>query len=269
MIRTAAIARLRAAYRHAWIAAVAILAIGPAYAESQMPASFAYLRDIDPSIKQDIRYASSDNFMGQPMVGYDAAECILRRDVALALQRVQADLAAWGFALKVYDCYRPTRAVRAMANWAHDGAPVGANKRFFPRAQKANLFTLGYIASVSLHSTGTAIDLTLIEAGNAPPPPFDPAAHYAPCTAPASEREPDDSIDMGTGYDCLDVNSYTASAAISAEQRQRRRTLVAAMAKRGFRNYAREWWHFSFSGTTPPAPHDFPIAPRGAKAPSD
>lgn len=265
MIRTADIARLRAAYRHAWIAAAAILIVGAAHAETQMPSNFAYLRDIDPSIKQDIRYAGSDNFMGQPMAGYNAAECILRRDAALALQRVQADLAGSGLTLKVYDCYRPTRAVRAMANWAHDGAPVGANKRFFPRAQKTNLFTLGYIASVSLHSTGIAIDLTLTEAGHAPPRAFDPTARYAPCTAPAAEREPDDSIDMGTGYDCLDVNSYTASAAISAEQRQRRATLVAAMAKRGFRNYAREWWHFSYSGTTPPALQDFPIAPRAER----
>jgi D-alanyl-D-alanine dipeptidase len=134
MIRTADIARLRAAYRHAWIAAAAILIVGAAHAEIQMPSNFAYLRDIDPSIEQDIRYAGSDNFMGQPMAGYNAAECILRRDAALALQRVQADLAGSGLTLKVYDCYRPTRAVRAMANWAHDGAPVGANKRFFPRA---------------------------------------------------------------------------------------------------------------------------------------
>lgn len=250
--------------RQAWIAvAVAVmLAAGHLHAESAMPANFAYLRDIDPGIEQDIRYAGADNFMGRPMSGYNAAECILRRDAALALQRVQADLAPSGLALKVYDCYRPTRAVHAMANWAHDGAPVGTNKRFFPRIQKDNLFTLGYIASVSRHSTGTAIDLTLVEARHAPAPAFDPAARYAPCTAPASEREPDDSVDMGTGYDCLDVNSYTASTAIGTEQRRRRTTLVAAMAKRGFRNYAREWWHFSYSGATPPALQDFPIVPR-------
>lgn len=270
MSRGGATARLRATYRPMWIAtAVAVLLMGHVRAESRMPANFAYLRDIDSGIEQDIRYAGSDNFMGRPMAGYDAPECILRRDAATALQRVQADLAASGLALKVYDCYRPTRAVRAMAHWAHDGEPVGVNKRFFPRAQKASLFALGYIASVSRHSTGTAVDLTLVEAGRVAPPAFDPAARYAPCTAPVSEREPDDSLDMGTGYDCLDVNSYTASAAVSSEQRRRRATLVAAMAKRGFSNYAREWWHFSFSGAAPPALHDFPIAPRTAKPPSD
>jgi D-alanyl-D-alanine dipeptidase len=246
-----------------------VLVAGQVHAASTIPQGFAYVRDIDPSIEQDIRYAGADNFMGRPMAGYDAAECILRHDAALALHHVQADLAASGLALKVYDCYRPTRAVRGMIQWMHDDEPVGANKRFFPRAQKTNLFALGYLASVSRHSTGTAVDLTLVEAHHPPPAAFDPAARYAPCTASAAEREPDDSIDMGTGYDCLDVNSYTASAAIDAEQRHRRATLVAAMARGGFRNYSREWWHFSYSGVTPPAPYDFPIVPRIAKPPSE
>ncbi len=65
-----------------------------------------------PSIAQDMRYAAYDNFVGHPLPGYEAAECVLRRDVAMALAKVQADLAGGGFSLKVYDCYRPTRAVR-------------------------------------------------------------------------------------------------------------------------------------------------------------
>jgi D-alanyl-D-alanine dipeptidase len=251
------------------IGAALFVAAGSVHGENAMPADFVYLRDVDPGIEQDIRYAGSDNFMGRPMAGYDAAECILRRDAALALQRVHADVAGSGLTLKVYDCYRPARASRAMAKWAHDGEPVGKNKRFFPRVQKASLFTLGYIASVSRHSTGTAVDLTLVEAGQAATAAFDPSANYGPCIAPASQREPDDSIDMGTGYDCLDTNSYTASGAINLEQKRRRAMLVAAMAKRGFRNYAREWWHFSYSGAPPPVLHDFPIAPaRQARAPA-
>ena len=102
------------------------------------------------------------------MPGYGAGECVLRREAADALKRVQADLAKENLGLKVYDCYRPTRAVRAMAAWAHDGDDSEATSRFYPALQKRNLFTLGYIAAQSKHSTGTTVDLTLIRLPAAP-----------------------------------------------------------------------------------------------------
>jgi D-alanyl-D-alanine dipeptidase len=149
-----------------------------------------------------------------------------------------------------------------MAQWANDGRS-GATKRFYPRLQKDVLFGLGYIAAHSAHSSGNTVDLTLVQA---PPPPtaaFDPAGSYGPCTGPAAQRSPDTSIDMGTGYDCFDAVSSTASTGITAEQRRRRYQLVAAMAKRGFANYHREWWHFSYGGRGPS--YDVPIRP--VKAP--
>jgi D-alanyl-D-alanine dipeptidase len=240
-------------------------AVGEARAEGTLPDRLVYLRDVDPSITQDMRYAGSNNFVGRPLDGYDAGECILRRDVAVALARVQMDLAGSGLALKVYDCYRPLRAVRTMAQWANDGRSGGSTKRFYPRLQKGVLFELGYIASHSAHSTGNTVDLTLVQV---PPPPtaaFDPAASYGPCTGPAAQRSPDTSIDMGVGYDCFDAVSSTASPGITAEQRRRRYQLVAAMAKRGFANYHREWWHFSHGSRGPS--YDVPIRPRAAKAP--
>src|SRR5262249_17774844 len=103
-------------------------------------------------------------------------------------------------------------------------------------------------------------------ASGAPAARFDPAAIYGPCTGPAAERAPDDTLDMGTGYDCLDPNSNTRSAAVTAEQRQHRMLLLAAMGKRGFQNYFREWSHFSFSVALPVAHYDFPIVPRPARA---
>ena len=81
------------------------------HAQSALPPGFVYLRDVDPSIAQDIRYASYNNFVGHPLSGYEAPECILRQEIAAALKRVQAQLAPDGLSLKVYDCYRPTRAV--------------------------------------------------------------------------------------------------------------------------------------------------------------
>jgi D-alanyl-D-alanine dipeptidase len=245
--------------------AIGSRAIGEARAEGTLPDGLVYLRDVDPSIAQDMRYAGSNNFVGRPLDGYGASECILRRDVATALARVQTDLSGSGLALKVYDCYRPVRAVRTMAQWANDGRAGGATKRFYPRLQKNVLFGLGYIASHSAHSTGNTVDLTLVEAPPAPAAAFDPAASYGPCTGPAAQRSPDTSIDMGTGYDCFDAVSSTASAGITAEQRRRRNQLVAAMAKRGFANYHREWWHFSYGNRGPS--YDAPIRPRPAKAP--
>jgi len=243
------------------IAAAIVLAapMQGAAAQGALPAGFVYLRAVDPSIAQDIRYAGSDNFVGRPLPGYDAAECILRREVAAALKRVQADLAASGLSLKVYDCYRPTRAVRAMAAWVNDGRSEAATKRFFPKLPKSSLLRAGYIASRSRHSSGTTIDLTLMRAAAAPAAPFDPAAAYGPCSGSATQRSPDNAIDMGTSFDCFDAASHTASAAISAEQRRWRNMLLAAMRKQGFANYDHEWWHFSYAGSAGAPAYDFPI----------
>jgi len=231
----------------------------PAAARDALPPGFVYLGNIDPSIVQDMRYAGGDNFTGGRLPGYDAGECVLRRDVALALQKVQADLARQHLSLKTYDCYRPTRAVAAMARWAQ--APEdGRTKRFYPALDKRTLFS-GYISSRSAHSTGTAVDLTLVQVPAAPPPPpFDSRAAFGPCTGTAAQRAPDTSLDMGTSFDCFDNKSHTASGAITAEQKRARGVLLAAMRAQGFKNYFREWWHFSFGH--PAQAYDFPIAPR-------
>jgi len=233
-----------------------------AFARDMLPPGFVYLRDVDPTIAQDIRYATADNFTGRPLPGYNAAECVLRREAAEALKRVQADFGRENLSLKVYDCYRPTRAVRAMAAWSHDGNDSEATRRFYPSLHKRNLFSLGYIAAQSRHSTGTAIDLTIIKLPATPAPRFDPAASYGACIGPAAKRAPDNSIDMGTAFDCFDTRSYLASRAITPEQRRWRNVLNTAMRRHGFSNYFREWWHYSFSVAEPRA-YDFAIPPRG------
>jgi len=236
----------------------------PAAAAERLPEGFVFLRDVDPSVAQDMRYAGSDNFTGHPLPGYGAPECVLRRAVAQALAQVQADLASENLSLKVYDCYRPTRAVRAFMRWANDGAREAPTKRFFPTLEKRTLFASGYIAAHSAHSTGSAVDLTLIQRPAASAPPFDRSAAYGSCTGPAAQRAPDASLDMGTGFDCFDERSHTASRANTPEQTRWRAHLVAAMRARGFHNYFREWWHFSFGPRGGPA-YDFPIGARGAQ----
>ena len=224
-----------------------------------LPDGFVYLRDIDPSIIQDIRYASSNNFIGRPMRGYDAPECVVKREIGLKLKAIQTELAKRNLSLKMFDCYRPTRATADMLAWSRDGKDSG--RRFTPKFDKRDLFRLGYISSHSQHSTGAALDLTLVDLTADNSASFDPSKAYADCTAPVALRAPEGSIDMGTGYDCTDPKGHTASSAITPEQRRWRQELVAAMRSQGFVNYSKEWWHFSLPGAVWPA-YDFPIEPR-------
>jgi D-alanyl-D-alanine dipeptidase len=243
-------------------AVIALVMTALAASAAQAQAPLVYLRDIDPSIRQDMRYAGPDNFTGKPLPGYDAAECMLRRPVALALKRVQADLAAAGLSLKVYDCYRPTRAVAAMAAWARDAEATLDTSRFYPTLDKSKLFALGYISNRSAHSRGVAVDLTVVPRHAAPVARFDPSARYGACTAPQGDRAPDDSRDMGTGFDCFDVRSHTANASISPAQAANRRILLEAMRRHGFTNYKREWWHFSFDSADDGVAFNAPILRR-------
>lgn len=239
--------------------ALLLLTGTPALA-GETPGGFVYLRDVDAGIRQDMRYATADNFTGRRLPGYEAGECILERAVAQALARVQADLARQDLSLKVYDCYRPMRAVRAMARWSQDTAAPDMS-RFHPGLDKRRLFALGYISGQSAHARGVAVDLTLVPKG-AQPPAFDPNARYGSCAGPIAARAPDDSLDMGSGYDCFNVKSATHAATLTAEQRAHRRILLDAMRKHGFANYKREWWHFSYPGADTRVAYDFPITAR-------
>ena len=238
-------------------ALAAALTLCAGAAAQEMPQGFVHLRTVDPGIAQDMRYATANNFTGHPLPGYAASDCILRRGVALALTRVQADLAKENLSLKVYDCYRPTHTVKAMARWAADPHAMPDTRRFYPALKKDRLFPLGWVAAHSAHSRGVAVDLTLVPQGSQMPP-ADGDAHYGPCAGPVAARAPDNSLDMGTGYDCFDVKSYTRAVVNSGERKNRNR-LLKAMSRHGFRNYKREWWHFSYPAADPRQEFDFPV----------
>jgi D-alanyl-D-alanine dipeptidase len=226
----------------------------PSAIAHSLPLGFIYLRDIDPTIEQDIRYAGPDNFVGHALPGYEASVCVLREPAAHALAKVQADLKAQGLGLKVYDCYRPIRAVRAMVSWAAEGSSDRSDERFFPRIAKNALLARGFIAARSAHSTGLAVDLTLVARGTSPETGIPAGA----CHGPA-----DDSLDMGTTFDCFDPMAWTADPTIGTPAQQYRTLLLAAMQRHGFTNYRREWWHFSFpGGGAASKPLDFPIVAR-------
>jgi zinc D-Ala-D-Ala dipeptidase len=229
----------------------------------QMPSDFVYLRDVDPTIQQDMRYAGGNNFVGKPVPGYHAPECVLVRKAAEALKTVQAGLRAKGLTLKVYDCYRPARAVAAFVDWAKAPDDPKAKVTYYPNLPKAALFP-DYIATRSGHSRGATLDLTLVPLDvNATQAPSKEDAKPRPCTAPQTGKAPDGSLAMGTSFDCFDVKANTAATGLSETERANRAVLVEAMQAQGFKNYAKEWWHF----TLQPEPYpdtifDFPIEPR-------
>jgi D-alanyl-D-alanine dipeptidase len=162
--------------------------------------------DVAPGIREDIRYATADNFTGAPLPGYEAGVALLRPEAAAALARVQRRLEERGLGLLVWDAYRPVRATEAMVAWAEETGNEWVLER-------------GYVARRSNHNRGNTVDLTLIRLGGGEP------------------------LDMGTAYDHFGVEAHTANA--SGEVRANRRILVEAMEADGWRNYDQEWWHYT------------------------
>jgi len=188
-------------------------------------------------LRTEIRYASGNNFVGTPVTGYGASKCLLLAPVAQALARVQQDVEREGLSLKVFDCYRPVRAVQHFVRWAHDPTDQRTKAAYYPNLEKASLLD-GYIAETSGHSRGATLDLTLVR------------CESDTCTE----------LDMGTPFDFFDPRANTADPSITDEQGRNRERLVQAMARHGFQNYAMEWWHFTFRPEpTPRTAYDVPI----------
>ncbi len=190
-----------------------------------------------PDIDLDIRYAGPRNFTGRQVEGYDAAKCYLLRPAAEALREVEMDLRRRGQRLRIFDCYRPARAVREFVRWAADRSDQSTKSEYYPALEKASLVP-GYIAERSGHSRGATVDLALLD-----------------CTGGGCQP-----LDMGTAFDFFDPRANTDHPGISAQQRHNRTQLRDAMARHGFENYPMEWWHYSLR-MDPPAEvfHDVPV----------
>ncbi len=198
-----------------------------------------------PSIKTDMRYYTPHNFVGERIDGYNAPKCILTIEAADALKRVQADLKPFSLSIKVYDCYRPQRAVDHFVRWAQDIADTQAKQEFYPTVDKSRLFSDGYIARRSGHSRGSTVDLTIVPVPAPAEEEYRRGQELFSCFLPASERFGDSSIDMGTGFDCFHARAHTANKNILRHQRINRLLLKSLMEKNGFVNYDLEWWHFT------------------------
>jgi len=227
--------------------------------EPRRPADFVSITDVDPTIRLDLRYHGSHNFLGRPVPGYHAARCLLTRPAATALKAVQGELRRLGLSLQVFDCYRPQRAVDAFVAWARDPLDERMKGEFYPRVPKRRLFAEGYIASRSGHSRGSAVDVTLAPGPAADREPYAEGAPLRDCTLPAGRRFRDGGLDLGTGYDCFDPRSGSG-ASLPPAARANREKLRALMVKHGFRPYPAEWWHFTLASEPYPRTYfDFEV----------
>ena len=180
----------------------------------------ADVRTEDSTIMVEARYATTNNFTGAVLPGYETNKAYLRREAAEALHRVQQRLRSGGMGLKIFDGYRPVRATQAMVEWAR-------------RTGQMHLIEDGYIASRSRHNLGLAVDLTLVDFS-------------------VGGRE----VDMGTPFDTFSEQAHWANA--SGRTMRYRQLLRQVMEAEGFKQYDQEWWHYSYDVPDPVA-FDMPV----------
>ena len=199
-----------------------------------LPEGFVYIKDVIPTIREDIRYAGDHNFVGCPVDGYFAPKSVLQNCAAEALKIAADAFECKGLYLLIYDAYRPQRAVDHFVRWAKDPDDVKTKDEFYPTLDKGELFPKGYIAVYSGHSRGLTIDLTLTDKdGN--------------------------ELDMGGGFDWFSKISSHDYENLTPQQKANRQLLRQGMLEAGFDDYSEEWWHYTFICDAPKVYYDFPI----------
>jgi zinc D-Ala-D-Ala dipeptidase len=205
-------------------------------AQAPVPAGFVDAATVVDGLVVDMRYFGDNNFVGARIDGYERPRCLLSIRAAQALARIQRDLRPRGLGLKVFDCYRPVRAVAHFIRWARRVGDLKRKAEFYPDIDKRDLFRLGYISVRSGHSRGSTVDLTLVQL--------------------ADKAE----LDMGTIHDFAGRQSWISDRSVSAQAQRNRALLVRAMVNGGFRPYHKEWWHFTLANEPfPDSYFDFPV----------
>jgi len=186
-----------------------------------LPKGFSYVSEIDATIKKELRYATSNNFIGKPIDGYLKDSLIISTPAAKALKEIQTKLILSGLSLKIFDAYRPQQAVDHFVRWAKVMNDTLMKKLYYPDVQKSELFTLGFIASKSGHTRGSTVDLSIVDV--------------------KTNKE----VDMGSSYDFFGEKSHPFYKKITEAQMKNRMLLRTIMIKNGFIPYDNEWWHFT------------------------
>lgn len=182
---------------------------------------FVLLSDYVPGIIQEIRYFTTYNFIGDRIDGYEQPAALTTKECARALKTISNNLAVQGYRLKIFDAYRPVKAVDHFMLWSIEDTDIRMKPYFYPTLDKQELFEKGYIARRSSHSRGSAVDLTLFDM--------------------TMGKE----LDMGTPFDFFGELSHPACREITDEQYENRMLLQNAMVKGGFEPLDCEWWHFT------------------------
>lgn len=197
---------------------------------------FVSVSEAIPDVLLDVRYYSSFNFVGSRVDGYEQPVILLTQEAAQALIPVSREAMAMGLRLRLFDGYRPQRAVNHFVRWARDPALNHTKAFFYPDVDKRDLFRLGYIAEKSGHSRGSTVDLTLVN------------------------MHTQENLDMGGGFDFFGPRSHVDFEGLTFLQRKNRQLLQSLMVKNGFRPYAEEWWHFTLENEPFPDTYfDFPV----------
>ena len=201
-----------------------------------MPSDFTLITDVVPDAILEIRYYSTYNFVGERIDGYMAPVAIMTVKAANALKEVSDELAEKGYRLKIYDAYRPQRAVNHFIRWAENVEDVRMKPYFYPDVPKSELFERQYIMARSGHSRGSTVDLTLLD------------------------MKTGKDLDMGGVFDWFGELSHPDYENITPQQKANRLILREAMLKHGFAPLDSEWWHFTLKNEPYPDTYfDFPI----------
>ena len=205
--------------------------------EPSNSSDFVLLSDVVPDAILEIRYYSTYNFVGDRIDGYEEPCALLTKEAASALKNASDQLISKGYRLKIYDAYRPQKAVTHFMNWAKDINDTRMKKYFYPQLDKSVLFDQGYIAEKSGHSRGSTVDLTLFDMN--------------------TEKE----VDMGGTFDYFGELSHPDYKQITAEQYENRMILRDAMVSNGFKPLVEEWWHFTLDNEPFPDTYfTFPVS---------
>lgn len=198
---------------------------------------FVLLSDFVPEIIQEIRYFSTFNFVGDRIDGYEEPCAILTRDAARALKAVSNQAMALGYRLKIFDAYRPVKAVKHFVFWGIEDLDQRMKPFFYPDLEKQELFQKGYIAAQSSHSRGSTVDLTLLE------------------------MKTGKELDMGSAFDFFGEKSHPDSKDVTPEQHANRMLLQKLMVQNGFEPIDCEWWHFTLKKEPFPDTYfEFPVS---------
>ena len=199
--------------------------------------SFVVLADYVPGIIQEIRYHSTYNFIGDRIDGYEEPCALLIIEAARALKNISNEVNVKGYRLKIFDAYRPVRAVKHFVLWGIEDMDLRMKPYFYPDLDKEDLFMKGYIAKQSSHSRGSTVDLTLLD------------------------MKTGKELDMGSPFDLFSPVSHPDYQGITDDQYANRMLLQQVMVRNGFEPMECEWWHFTLKNEPFPETYfDFPVS---------